>query len=241
MTMIPPIVAVPSQVTESAIAVNINGRRFHDEAGPYLHRVKALEKQEKQTGFYIFDQHVATSKRFYVDQMPGPRLSGDTLEELAIKIGVPSAALQDAVQEWNTFLTSEKQQEEGTGRVQFANDRRGLLNSPFYASPMIAGVSLTVGGFVTTDTMQIVDVFGEVIPGLYAVGDVAGGLTPTAEMGGTHLGGGFVLGWLAGKAVATGQKSSSHSTAPFNQVVVDHKKVSGPIIAVDSTPTKAQL
>lgn len=241
MTMIPPIIAVPSQITESAIAVNINGYRFHDEAGPYLHRVKALEKQEKQVGFYIFDQHVATSKRFYVDQMPGPRLSGDTIEELAVKISVPSAALKNAVDEWNTFLASGKRQEEITGRVQFTDDRCGLSSPPFYASPMIAGVSLTVGGFVTTDTMQVVNVFGEVIPGLFAVGDVAGGLTPTAEMGGTHLGGGFTLGWLAGKAVAAGQKSSSHSAAPFNQVVDDHKKVSGPIITVTTTSTKAQL
>jgi succinate dehydrogenase/fumarate reductase flavoprotein subunit len=232
MTMIPPIVAVPSQVTESAIAINIKGHRFHDEAGPYLHRVKALEQQEKQVGFYIFDEHVITSKRFYVDQMPGPRISGDTLNELAIQIGVPSAALEDAVLQWNTFLASGKEQEESTGRVQFSDDRLGLSSPPYYASPMIAGVSLTVGGFVTTDTMQVVDVFGNVITGLFAVGDVAGGLTPTAEMGGTHLGGGFVLGWLAGKAVATGQKSSSHSAAPFNQVVDDQKKVSGPIITV---------
>lgn len=147
MTMIPPIVAVPWQVTESAIAVNIDGRRFHDEAGPYLYRVKALEQQKKQAGFYIFDHHVATSKRFYVDQMPGPRLSGETLDELAMKIGVLPAALTHAVEGWNAFLTSGKQQEVGTGRVQFTDDRRGLLSPPYFASPMIVGVSPKRGWF----------------------------------------------------------------------------------------------
>ena len=240
MTMIPPIVAVPSQITESAIAVNLLGRRFHDEAGPYRYRVKALEQQEKQTGFYIFDEHVATAKRFYVDQMPGPSHSANTLDELASRIDVPAAALKDSVETWNKFLASEKQQDEFTGRVQFTGDRRGLASPPFHCRPMVSGISLTVGGFVTTDTMQVVDVFGEVVPGLFAVGDVAGGLTPTAEMGGTHLGGGFVLGWLAGEAAATTKKSIPHTAAPFNQVISNREKVSVPIITVAPTSNIAR-
>ncbi|KFZ15700.1 hypothetical protein V502_05443 [Pseudogymnoascus sp. VKM F-4520 (FW-2644)] len=232
MTMIPPIIAVASHLTESAIAVNISGCRFHDEAGPYLDRVKALEWQNQQKGFYIFDGKTFADKRFYVDQMPGERDSAATLEELAAKIGVPGDALTLSVQQWNNFLASGTDQEEGTGRVQFAPDRRGIIEAPFYSSPMISGVSLSVGGFVTTETMQVVDVFGQVIPGLFAVGDCAGGLTPTAEMGGTHLGGGFVLGWVAGRAAATGQNSLPHTSATFGQSMDQRVQMSGPIINV---------
>jgi hypothetical protein len=49
---------------------------------------------------------------------------------------------------------------------------------------------------------------------LFAVGDVAGGFVVMAEMGGTHLGGEFVLGWRAGRAAATGQRVESHHTKP---------------------------
>lgn len=82
---------------------------------------------------------------------------------------------------------------------------------------MIAGVSLTCGGFLVTKSMQVVDVWGDPIPGLFAAGDCAGGFTPTAEMGGTHLGGGFVFGWIAGEAAATGRLAAPHTTATFGQ------------------------
>ncbi|KFZ19698.1 hypothetical protein V501_00560 [Pseudogymnoascus sp. VKM F-4519 (FW-2642)] len=216
MTMIPPIIAVASHLIESAIAVNISGCRFHDEAGPYL-------------------------DPFYVDQMPGKRDSAATLEELAAKIGVQGDALRLSVQQWNNFLASGTDQEKGTGRVQFAPDRRGIIEAPFYSSPMISGVSLSVGGFVTTETMQVVDVFGQVIPGLFAVGDCAGGLTPTAEMGGTHLGGGFVLGWVAGRAAATGQNSLPHTSATFGQSMDQRVQMSGPIINVAAAQIKAKV
>ena len=240
MTMIPPIVAVPSHVTESAIAVNSSGRRFHDEAGPYLDRVKALEKQHQQSGFYVFDDKTFANKRFYVDPMPGERISANTLGELGAKIGVPADALQRSVQDWNSFLASGEEREKATGRVQFAPDRRGITEAPFFASPMAAGISLTVGGFVTTETMQVVNIFGEVVPGLFAVGDCAGGLTPTAEMGGTHLGGGFVLGWVAGSAAATGKTSLPHTRPTFGQFIDKEEQIAGPIINVTAAQVKGQ-
>ena len=240
MTMIPPIVAVPSHVTESAIAITSSGQRFYDEAGPYLDRVKAREKQHQQSGFYIFDGKTFANKRFYVDPMPGKRISANTLEDLVAKIGVPADALQRSVQDWNSFLASGEEREKGTGRAQFAPDRRGITEAPFYASPMVAGISLTVGGFVITETIQVVNIFGEVVPGLFAVSDCAGGLTPTAERGGTHLGGGFVMGWVAGGAAATGKTSLPHTRPVFGQFIRKEEQISGPIINVAAEEVKGQ-
>lgn len=241
MTMIPPIVAVPSHLTESAVAVNLSGQRFHDEAGPYFDRVKALEQQDQQRGFYIFDEKTFASKRFYVDTMPGERISANTLEELGAKIGVLGDALYLSIQEWNNFLASDEEREVGTGRVQFAPDRRGINQAPFYATPMVTGISLTVGGFVTTKTMQVVNIFGELVPGLFAVGDCAGGLTPTAEMGGTHLGGGFVFGWIAGSAAATGKTSLPHTRPTFGQFIEKRAQITGPIINVRAAQVTGTL
>ena len=233
MTMIPPIVAIPSHVTEEAIAVNREGARFHDEAGPYYNRVHALEEQGEKTGYYIFDAHTFNSKRKYIDPMPGPLTSAPSITELAQKLGLPAQAVAATVEAWNSFMTSGSPQDPLTGRVQFHPDRRPINVGPFYSKPMMVGVSLTCGGFATTLSMQVVDVWGKTIPGLFAVGDCAGGMTPTAEMGGTHLGGAFVTGWTAGEVAASGKGMKQPHTKPvFGQWVSkdDNVRLDMPIV-----------
>ncbi|RVX67220.1 hypothetical protein B0A52_08654 [Exophiala mesophila] len=207
MSMIPPIVAIASALTDEAIAVNTEGHRFHDEAGPYQDRVEALKQQQSQLAYYIFDDTTKTRQIRYVNQLTS-LFKADTLEELAHLIKVPAQQLVKSVQTWNKFIKSGQKVEPLTNRVDFTP--RIIADGPFYASRMVTGVSLTCGGFRTTTSMQVINVFGQTIPGLFAVGDVAGGFTPTAEMGGTHLGGGFVHGWRAGKAVATGILAENH-------------------------------
>ena len=236
MAMIPPIVAVPSHLTEAAIAVNLSGHRFHDEAGPYYDRVFALRKQPRGIGHYIFDGTTYAAKTRYVDRMRGPLTQGPTLAALAQKLNLPAAAVEASVRTWNEFLTSDLSKDPATGRVQFEPERRPIATAPFYSKAMVEGVSLTCGGFVTTLSMHVVDVWGKAISGLFAVGDCAGGLTPTAEMGGTHLGGGFVFGWEAGRAATKGEFSKPHTLGTFGQVVQQDTEVdmSMPIINVDA-------
>ncbi|KIW48849.1 uncharacterized protein PV06_01410 [Exophiala oligosperma] len=208
MSMIPPIVAIASALTDEAIAVNAQGNRFHDEAGPYQYRVQELKKQPKQLAHYIFDTATAKRQKRYVDQLSN-KVRADTLEELAHIIGVPAHELVASVKAWNEFIASGNRTKEPlTQRVDFYP--KEITEGPYYASKMETGISLTCGGFRTTTSMQVVDIFGEPMPGLFAVGDTTGGFTVTAEMGGTHLGGGFVFGWRAGHAVATGQLAESH-------------------------------
>jgi succinate dehydrogenase/fumarate reductase flavoprotein subunit len=80
---------------------------------------------------------------------------------------------------------------------------------------MVEGVNFPWGGFRTTAGMQVVDVFGNAIPGLYAAGDCAGGLNACADLGGVHLGGGFTLGRVAGLSAAGG----AHDTAGHGSVL----------------------
>lgn len=236
MTMIPPIVAVASALTDEAIAVNAQGHRFHDEAGPYQYRIEKLKQQPDQIGHYIFDHTTCTRLKRYVNQLTGPVLQADTLEELARLIQVPARALADTVKKWNAFIASGDKVDPDTKRVDFT--ARAIVDAPFYASRMVPSVSLTCGGFRTTTSMQVIDVFGQPIPGLFAVGDVAGGFAPTAEMGGTHLGGGFVHGWRAGRAVAKGNLTESHwAGGVFGQFVPQRNKLELPIpiINVDTS------
>lgn len=244
MTMIPPIVAIPSHVTEEAIAINLDGGRFHDEAGPYYDRVYALEAQKQKTAHYIFDAETFNSKRKYVDPMPGDLTSASTIQELAAKVGLPPEATEKSVNTWNDFLASKAAKDPLTGRVQIHPSRRPIATGPFYSKPMVVGVSLTCGGFATTLSMQVIDVWGTPIEGLFAAGDCAGGMTPTAEMGGTHLGGGFVTGSIAGESAATGKNlKQPHTQKVFGRWVnkEDGVAMNMPIIGTVDAAQQARL
>jgi hypothetical protein len=79
VTKILPIVAVASHLTEESIAVNLDGRRFRDEAGSYYDRVYAVKKQRQQKGHYVFDLATYESKTKYVKQMAGELIKANSL------------------------------------------------------------------------------------------------------------------------------------------------------------------
>jgi succinate dehydrogenase/fumarate reductase flavoprotein subunit len=69
---------------------------------------------------------------------------------------------------------------------------------------MVLGVNFCAGGFRVTTSMQVIDVFGAPVPGLFAAGDCVGGLNPVSDLGGIHISGGFTLGRVAGRCAARG-------------------------------------
>jgi succinate dehydrogenase/fumarate reductase flavoprotein subunit len=215
MTFVPPLVIVSSSLVEDSIAVNAEGLRFHDEAGPYDDRVEALLAQPERRGHYVFDSVVADRKAQLIGQMPQPPVTADSLEELALAIGCEPDGLLGTVAAWNAFLETDGDKDPAHGRVVLPADRRGLRTGPFHAVPMVVGVNFVSGGFSVTPSMQVVDVFGTPVPGLFAAGDCAGGLNPTADLGGMRIAGGLTLGRVAGRAAALGTSSSEHFATAF--------------------------
>ena len=204
MTFVPPLVIVSSSVVEDAIAVNAAGLRFHDEAGPYEERVERMHAQPQRRAHYVMDAVVAREKATLLSQMPEPAVAADTLAELAALIGVPADALAATVGRWNAFLATDATVDPEFGRVVLPPGRRTCSTGPFTAVPMVEGVNFCSGGFTTTTDMQVVDVFGAPIPGLFAAGDCAGGLNAVADLGGIHISGGLTLGRVAGRSAARG-------------------------------------
>jgi succinate dehydrogenase/fumarate reductase flavoprotein subunit len=204
MTFVPPLVIVSSSVVEDAIAVNRAGARFHDEAGPYEERVEQLHAQPGRRAWYVVDDVVAREKSGLIGQMPEPAVQADTLDELAAAIGVPPAALRETVDRWNAFLATASVIDPDHGRVVLPPGRRRCAAPPFTAVPMVEGINFCCGGFRVTTDMQVVDVFGAAIPGLFAAGDCVGGLNPASDLGGIHICGGMTLGRVAGAAAANG-------------------------------------
>lgn len=213
MTMIPPLVMVASAFVEESIAVNLEGRRFHDEAGPYDDRVAALHAQPQRLGFYVCDGDVLARKGSLVEQMPQPARTAPTLAGLAAEIGCDAANLEATVARWNRTVAASEQHDADFGRVIFPDDRRGIVAPPFAAVPMVVGINFPAGGFRVSPRMEVADVRGRVIPGLFAVGDCVGGVNPAAGLGGMHICSALTLGRIAGRAALTAAPQPSPAGA----------------------------
>lgn len=211
MTMIPPLVMVASAFVEDAIAVNRAGRRFHDEAGPYDDRVAALGQQPGRDAWYVFDDRVARAKGLLVEQMPEPPVTADTLVGLADVLGVDGGRLEETVTRWNAAVAAGR--DEHLGRVVLPSSGRGIEEAPFHASRMVVGINFPAGGFRVTTDMEVVDLYGRTIPGLLAVGDCVGGVSPAIGLGGLKITPAVTLGRVAGRVAAAGLPSEPREAA----------------------------
>ena len=130
------------------------------------------------------------------------------------EIGVLAPVLERTVEEWNAFLRGGSEVDPAFSRVVLPPGRRTATTGPFTAVPMVIGVNFCSGGFQVTPSMQVIDVFGTPIPGLYAAGDCVGGLNPVSDLGGIRISGGFTLGRVAGRSAARG----AEDTGPYPSV-----------------------
>ncbi|HEX5191943.1 MAG TPA: FAD-binding protein [Solirubrobacteraceae bacterium] len=220
MGYLAPLVIVSSSLVEDAIAVNAAGRRFHDECGPYDERVEALLAQPDRRAHYVVDATVAAEKQALLEQMPRPARRADTREELAAVIGCPPQALVDTIARWNAMLREDGADDE-FGRVVMPPGRRAIETPPFSAVEMLVGVNFSGGGFRVTEQMQVLDIFGDPIGGLYAAGDCVGALGPLADLGGMHICGGLTFGRLAGHSAANAEHATERRAAVFGSYMPD--------------------
>ena len=185
-----------------AFAVNRQGRRFHDEAGPYDDRVDALEVQPGQQAWYVFDNRIAEAKAQLVAEMPEPAVSGTDPAGLAAAIGCDANGLAETLSRWNQTVKSGTDRDPEFGRVIFGQPRTGIVEPPLWAAPMVVAINFPAGGFRVNADMQVLDVFGDPIAGLFAVGDCVGGVSPAIGLGGVKITAALTLGRIAGRVLA---------------------------------------
>ena len=183
---------------DGAVLVNAEGKRFIDEVGT---RDVVSAAEIAQTGSYswlIVDQAMADASNViqgYIKK--GYTFTGNTYEELGAAIGVDGATLAETVNTWNGYV--EAKNDPDFGRTSFANP---LNTAPYYAIKVSAGVHHTMGGLKITTNTEVVDVNGNVIPGLYAAGEVTGGVHGANRLGGNAVADFVVFGRIAGAAAA---------------------------------------
>ena len=197
-------------VYRGAILVNKQAQRYVDESKSYKLLGDAVLTQTDATSFQIFDQGVMDTSsdtaplfKFKEALALGRLLSEPTLAALAKRIGVDAATLSATVERYNGFVRVGK--DDDFGRVGLSTSYGKLVElkrGPWYAYPSTSGLIATYCGLTVDTEARVIDVFGEAIDGLYAVGEMTGGFHGVAYMTGSSLGKCVIFGRIAGRNAA---------------------------------------
>ena len=194
---------------ETRIFVNKEGNRFVNEGGRRDDMTNALFAQTDAYMWIVMDSDTYPTgdelNNFgeTINQLveAGRAFKGETLEELAEKIGVPAENLVAAVTEFNRH--AEGGDLAGTpdefGRTLYSTP---IDNGPFYAAARVPTVHHTMGGVHINQYCQVINENGQIIPGLYAAGEVTGGIHGSNRLGGNALTDTVVFGRIAGDSAS---------------------------------------
>ena len=183
---------------DGAILINEEGQRFIDEVGT---RDVVSAAEIAQTGSYswlVVDQAMADASSViqgYIKK--GYTVTGATYEELGKAMGVDAAAFAETMEKWNGCV--EAKNDPDFGRTSLANP---LNTAPYYAVKVTAGVHHTMGGLKINANTEVLNEKGEVIPGLFAAGEVTGGVHGANRLGGNAVADFTVFGRIAGAAAS---------------------------------------
>ncbi|WP_313120758.1 flavocytochrome c [Proteiniclasticum ruminis] len=193
------------QGVENRIFVNAEGNRFVDEGARRDVMTKALMEQTDSMMWVIVDKHsyptgdTVNNFNETIDSLvkEGRAYKADTLEDLAKQIGVEPENLVKAVEAFNASVDGA---EDEFGRTLFMDK---LDTAPFYAGKRVPTVHHTMGGIKITPETRVVDQNGEIIKGLFAAGEVTGGIHGSNRLGGNALADVHTFGRIAGATAAS--------------------------------------
>ncbi|MCO6535468.1 flavocytochrome c [Lactobacillus sp.] len=184
---------------EGAILVNKAGKRFVNEMNTRKIVSNSINDLHENGAYLIFDQSIRdnfTAVEFY-DHI-GLVSHGDTLSEIAEANGINGQNLENTVKTWNEAVASGNDQEfNRTTGMDRAIDR-----GPFFAIHINPAIHYTMGGIHITPKTEVLDTNGNVISGLYAAGEVSGGLHGNNRIGGNSIAETVIFGRQAGMQMA---------------------------------------
>lgn len=194
------------------IMVNARGERFVDEGADFRNYTYAkyghvILAQPGQMAWQVFDAKVLHLLRDEYRIREVTKVRADSLEELAAKLeDVDPEGFLRTVREFNAAVRTDvpfnPTIKDGRGTVGLAVPKSNWANPidtpPFEAYQTTCGITFTFGGLQITPRTEVLDAAGAPIPGLYAAGEIVGGLFYFNYPGGTGLTSGAVFGRIAG-------------------------------------------
>ena len=179
---------------DGAILVNAEGKRFIDEVGTRDVVSAAEIAQPGSYSWLVVDQKMADASSViggYIKK--GYTVTGETYEALAEAMGVDAETFAATMNAWNECVASKTDAE--FGRTSFADP---LDTAPYYAIKVTAGVHHTMGGLKINPAAEVLTEAGEAISGLFAAGEVTGGVHGANRLGGNAVADFVVFGRIAG-------------------------------------------
>ena len=188
---------------DGAILVNQNGQRFYDEVST-RDKVSAAEiAQPGSTAWLIVDGRMTNASSViqgYINK--GMTVMGNTYEELAVAMGVPADTFVKTMNTWNSYVAAKKDPD--FGRTSFASP---LDQAPYYGILVTPGIHHTMGGVKINEKTEVLKENGSIIKGLYAAGEVTGGVHGANRLGGNAVADFVVFGRIAGQQAAVFAKN----------------------------------
>jgi fumarate reductase flavoprotein subunit len=183
---------------DGAILVNANGERFIDEVGTRDVVSAAEIAQPGSFSWLVVDQKMVDASSVIQGYIKRDlMLQGDTYEALAAELGIPADTFAATMEKWNGYVAEKNDPD--FGRTSFAEP---LDTAPFYAVKVTAGIHHTMGGLKIDAQTHVLNTNGEIIPGLFAAGEVTGGVHGGNRLGGNAVADFVVFGRIAGQEAA---------------------------------------
>jgi fumarate reductase flavoprotein subunit len=181
-----------------AILVNKQGKRFVNELTTRDAASAAILQQQDKMAYLIIDEGIRKSLGqiegyFHLELVR----EGVTIKDLAAAINVPADVLEATITTYNKAVASKDDPE-------FKRpDMPRPINTPkFYAIGVQPGIHYTMGGLKIDEQTRVIDKDGKPIPGLYAAGEVTGGVHGANRLGGNSISETITFGRIAGATTA---------------------------------------
>lgn len=187
---------------DGAILVNQEGKRFIDEVGTRDVVSAAEIAQPGSYSYLIIDSRMAEASKViqgYIKK--GFTKQGDTPEALAKELGIKEESFASTLADWNKKVAEKK--DDDFKRTSFANP---LDTAPYYAIKVTAGVHHTMGGVMIDTDTHVLNEKNEPIKGLFAAGEITGGVHGANRLGGNAVADFVVFGRIAGEQAANSVK-----------------------------------
>lgn len=196
------------------IMVNLHGKRFVDEGEDlrnhtYVKFGREIMSQPFRTAIQIFDQKTIPLLRDEYRIRQVTKVKADTIEELAAGLEIDPPTLKATIDQFNVACRPGKFNPailDGVTTEGLAPNKTNwalpIDKPPFEAYVTTTGITFTFGGLRIDDKGEVQDLSDRSIPGLYAAGELVGGLFFENYPGGSGLMAGTVFGKLAGESAA---------------------------------------
>ncbi|OCG02842.1 flavocytochrome c [Gilliamella sp. wkB112] len=179
-----------------AILIAQNGNRFVNELDTRDKVSGEIIKLPEHYAYILFDQQIRDENKAVEEYISHDLvIQANTVAELAKKLTIDSEVLSKTIERYNQFVVNK--QDKDFGRT--TGLRHSISKSPFYAIKVAPGIHHTMGGVTINTQAQVLDTHKHVIQGVFAAGEVVGGVHGANRIGGNAVADIIIFGTQAGQ------------------------------------------